>query len=238
MDPAEIAAAARGLQASGAQYFFITDSVFNADCAHSIAVAEAFKKSGVSIPWGAFFAPLKQPGDYFQIMADAGLTHVEFGTDSLSNAVLASYRKPFRDQQVFRAHQAAIDAGLYVAHYFLLGGPGENPQTLRETLSGIGSLDKSALFFFCGMRIYPDTALYDIAVKEGQIAEGRSILEPVFYRSPFIDSDEIVRQVQKKANRRLNWVIGAGGEETAKIVNRLYQRGHCGPMWEYLIRLS
>jgi radical SAM superfamily enzyme YgiQ (UPF0313 family) len=238
MDPEEIAAAARGLQASGAKYFFITDSVFNADCAHSIAVAEAFKKSGVSIPWGAFFAPLKQPEDYFQIMADAGLTHVEFGTDSLSNPVLASYRKPFRDQQVFRAHQAAIDAGLYVAHYFLLGGPGENQQTLRETLTGVGSLEKSALFFFCGMRIYPDTALYDIAVKEGLIAEGRSILEPVFYRSPFIDSDEIVRQVQKKANRRLNWVIGAGGEETAKIISRLYQRGHCGPMWEYLIRLG
>ena len=238
IDPEETAAAALKLQANGAKYFFITDSVFNADCSHSLAVARAFKKNGVSIPWGAFFAPLKQPEDYFQIMADAGLTHVEFGTDSLSNPVLASYRKPFRDQQVFRTHQTAIDAGLYVAHYFLLGGPGENPQTLRETLTGVGSLEKSALFFFCGMRIYPDTALYDIAVKEGQIAEGRSILEPVFYRSPFIDSDEIVRQVQKEANRRLNWVIGAGGEETAKIISRLYQRGHCGPMWEYLIRLG
>jgi radical SAM superfamily enzyme YgiQ (UPF0313 family) len=238
MDPEETAAAALKLQASGAKYFFITDSVFNADCSHSIAVAEAFKKSGVSIPWGAFFAPLKQPEDYFRIMADAGLTHVEFGTDSLSNPVLASYRKPFRDQQVFEIHQAAIDAGLYVAHYFLLGGPGENPQTLKETLAGVNRLEKSALFFFCGMRIYPATALYDIAVKEGQIAEGRSILEPVFYRSPFIDSDEIVRQVQKEANKRLNWVIGAGGEETAKIISRLYQRGHCGPMWEYLIRLG
>ena len=238
IDPEEIAAAACELQANGAKYFFITDSVFNADCGHSMAVAEAFKKSGLSIPWGAFFAPLKQPEDYFQIMADAGLTHVEFGTDSLSNPVLASYRKPFRDQQIFRTHQAAIDAGLYVAHYFLLGGPGENPQTLKETLAGVGNLEKSALFFFCGMRIYPDTELYDMAIEEGQIAEGRSILDPVFYRSPFIDSDEIIRLVKKEANRRLNWVIGGGGEETAKIINRMYQRGHCGPMWEYLIRLS
>jgi radical SAM superfamily enzyme YgiQ (UPF0313 family) len=238
LDPEEIAAAACELQAKGAKYFFVTDSVFNADCAHSMAVAEAFKKSGLSIPWGAFFAPLKQPDDYFQIMADAGLTHVEFGTDSLSNPVLASYRKPFRDQQVFEIHQAAIDAGLYVAHYFLLGGPGENRQTIKETLAGVGNLEKSALFFFCGMRIYPDTALYDIAIEEGQIAEGRSILDPVFYRSPFIDSDEIVRLVKKAANRRLNWMIGAGGEETAKIISRMYQRGHCGPMWEYLIRLS
>jgi radical SAM superfamily enzyme YgiQ (UPF0313 family) len=238
MDPAETAAAALKLQASGAKYFFITDSVFNADCAHSLAVAGAFKKSGVSIPWGAFFAPLKQPEDYFRILADAGLAHVEFGTDSLSNPVLTSYRKPFRNQQIFKSHQAAIDAGLYVAHYFLLGGPGENQQTLKETLTKVGDLEKSALFFFCGMRIYPGTELYDIAVNEGQIAKGVSILEPVFYRSPVIDPDEIVRQVRQAAGERINWVIGAGGQDTAKIIARLYQRGHCGPMWEYLIRFG
>jgi radical SAM superfamily enzyme YgiQ (UPF0313 family) len=238
MDPAETAAAALKLQASGAKYFFITDSVFNADCSHSLAVASAFKQSGVSIPWGAFFAPLKHPADYFRKMADAGMTHVEFGTDSLSNTVLAAYRKPFRDRQILINHQAAIDAGLYVAHYFLLGGPGENPQTLKETLTGVDSLKKSALFFFCGMRIYPGTELYDIAVNEGQIERDRSILEPVFYRSALIDSNEIIRQVRQKAGERINWVIGAGGEDTAKIITRLYQRGHCGPMWEYLIRLS
>ncbi len=237
-DPAETAAAALKLQTSGAKYFFVTDSVFNADLSHSLAVARAFKDSGVSIPWGAFFAPLKQPEDYFRIMVDAGLTHVEFGTDSLSNSVLASYRKPFRDQQIFTIHQAAIDAGLYVAHYFLLGGPGENPQTLNETLARVGSLEKSALFFFCGMRIYPGTELYDIAVNEGQIEKGQSILEPVFYRSPRIDPDQVVSQVRQKAADRINWIIGAGGEDTAKIINRLYQRGHCGPMWEYLIRLG
>ena len=236
MDPEETAAAALKLQAGGARYFFITDSVFNADCSHSLAVAGAFKKHGVSIPWGAFFAPLKQPGDYFRILADAGLTHVEFGTDSLSNAVLASYHKPFRDEQVFKAHQACLDAGLYVAHYFLMGGPGENPQTLKETLAGIGGLKKSALFFYCGIRIYPGTALYEIAVSEGQIEKGASILEPVFYRSPLIDSDEIVRQVRLEAAERINWVIGTGGQDTAEIIRRLYQRGRCGPMWEYLIR--
>ena len=238
IDPEETADAALKLQANGAKYFFITDSVFNADCSHSLAVARAFKKKGVSIPWGAFFAPLNHPGDYFREMADAGLTHVEFGTDSLSNSVLASYRKPFRDRQILTSHQAAVDAGLYVAHYFLLGGPGENLQTLDETLTGAGSLEKSALFFFCGMRIYPGTELYDIALKEGQIEKGRSILEPVFYRSALIDSNEIIRQVRQKAGGRINWVIGAGGEDTAKIISRLYQRGHCGPMWEYLIRLS
>ena len=235
-DPEEVAGVAVKLQDSGAKYFFVTDAVFNSDVSHSIAVARAFKKAGISIPWGAFFAPFKPRQDYFETMADAGLTHVEFGTESLSNHVLASYRKPFRVDQVFESHQAAKEAGLYVAHYFLLGGPGENSATLNETLSNVDKLERGIFFFFCGMRIYPHTALYDIAVKEGQVEQGQSLLEPVFYRSTSLDSDEIIRRVQKQAQDRVNWVIGAGGEETADIIARLYERGHCGPLWEYLIR--
>jgi len=236
IDPEDVADTALRLQAAGAKYFFITDSAFNSDYSHSIAVARAFKDAGVSIPWGAFFAPLKPPENYFRIMADAGLTHVEFGTESLSNSVLRSYRKPFRVQDVFESHEAAIDAGLYVAHYFLLGGPGENADTLNKTLLNIDNLKSTVLFFFCGMRIYPYTALYDIAVKEGQISKGMSILNPVFYRSPSIDAEKIVRRIQEYAAQRLNWVIGAGGKETSRIIARLYSRGHCGPLWEHLIR--
>jgi len=237
-DPDAAARAARRLQESGARYFFITDSVFNADIDHSLAVARAFKKQGIRIPWGAFFTPLKQPAGYFEVMADAGLTHVEFGTDSLSNDVLKAYRKPFRDKRVFQVHQAAVDAGLYVAHYFLLGGVGEDRQTLKETLDKSDTLEKSALFFFCGMRIYPGTELYHVAQKEGQVDPERSILDPVFYRSPGIGPEEIVEQLDKKADGRINWVTGSGGEDTADIIQRLYQRGYTGPMFDYLIRLS
>jgi len=237
-DPDAAARAARNLQESGARYFFITDSVFNADIEHSLTVARAFKKQGVSIPWGAFFTPLKQPADYFEVMADAGLTHVEFGTDALSNEVLKAYRKPFRDKRVFQVHQAAVAAGLYVAHYFLLGGVGEDKHTLMETLDKADTLEKSALFFFCGMRIYPGTELYDIALKEGQVDPEHSILDPVFYRSPGIGPEEIVARLDEKAGGRINWVTGSGGEDTADIIQRLYQRGHTGPMWDYLIRLS
>ena len=172
------------------------------------------------------------------MLADAGLTHVEFGTDSLSNAVLKAYRKPFRDKMVFQVHQAALDAGLYVAHYFLLGGVGENKPSLMETLDKADTLERSALFFFCGMRIYPGTELYRISTNEGQVDPAYSILEPVFYQSSMIGPEEIVGMLDEKAGGRINWVTGSGGEDTADIIQRLYQRGHTGPMWDYLIRLS
>ena len=124
-------------------------------------------------------------------LADAGLTHVEFGTESMCDTMLHNLQKPFVTADVFQAHQKALDAGLYIAHYFLLGGPGETPETLQETLSGVDQLDKAVFFFFCGIRIYPHTALYDTAVSEGQISASQNLLEPVFYRSPFISDIEI-----------------------------------------------
>jgi radical SAM superfamily enzyme YgiQ (UPF0313 family) len=234
--PDEAAQTARRLQEAGAKYFFVTDSAFNSSVPHSIAVAKSFKKAGVSIPWGAFFAPLRPDNDYFRILADAGLTHVEFGTESLSDPVLKAYRKPFGAGNVFKAHAAAIEAGLHVAHYFLLGGPGENPDTVRETLERIERLDKCALFFFCAMRIFPRTELYDIARKDGQAKASRNLLEPVFYQSSLIGSREILSLVQERAGGRLNWIIGDGGDHTAGIISRRHARGYSGPLWEQLIR--
>jgi radical SAM superfamily enzyme YgiQ (UPF0313 family) len=236
ISPEEVAETALELQEVGAKYFFITDSVFNSDFPHSIAVARALKRAGVTIPWGAFFTPTRPPDDYFRIMADAGLTHVEFGTESLSDTMLGSYRKPFLLDHVLYAHEAAVDAGLHVAHYFLLGGPGETPDTLDETFSNAVKLQKAVLFFFCGIRIYPHTELYNIAIKEGKISESLDLLEPVFYRANSIDKDEIVSLVQNQARDRPNWVIGSGGEQTARVLSRMYEHGYSGPLWEHLIR--
>ncbi len=61
-------------------------------------------------------------------------------------------------------------------------------------------------------------------------------MRPVFYEPGRIGSDEIVRRLKKQAEGRPNWVTGAGGEATTRVISRLYSRGHTGPLWEYLIR--
>jgi len=233
-DPADVAETAIALQEAGAKYLFVTDSTFNCSVSHSIAVAKAFIRAGLSIPWGAFFAPLAVPEDYYRIMADAGLAHVEFGTESLNDAVLAAYGKPFRKADVFRAHRMALDAGVHVAHYLMPGGPGEDEETLSETLAAADKLEKTVLFFFCGVRIYPHTALFDLALREGQISPGQDFLTPVFYQSDKLTSDVITEKLTAHAAGRAHWLIGSGGDKTAKVVSRLYARGHHGPLWELL----
>jgi radical SAM superfamily enzyme YgiQ (UPF0313 family) len=236
VEPDEVARMALELQAAGAKYFFLTDSAFNSDINHSLAVARAFKAAGVSIPWGGFFAPVKPPPDYFSIMAGAGLAHVEFGTEALSDPVLKTYRKPFGVLDVFAAHQQALNAGLHVAHYFLMGGPGESAQTITESLNNIDKLQKTVLFFFIGIRIYPRTSLYDIALREGKITAATNLLEPIFYESDNIDRRSIETLVTARVGNRINCVVGSGGLAGANTVSKMHDRGYSGPLWEYLIR--
>jgi radical SAM superfamily enzyme YgiQ (UPF0313 family) len=236
IEPAAVARTALQLERAGAKYLFISDSAFNADIQHSLAVADQFRQVGLTIPWGAFLAPLALPPDYFRRLADAGLTHVEFGTESLSDRMLKTYGKPFDRNQVFRSHGAAVEAGLHVAHYLLLGGPDETAKTLDTTLRHVEQLEKTVLFFFCGIRIYPHTRLYDRALADGQIDANQDLLAPVFYHSESISSDEIIETVQTRSRNRINWVVGSGGQETAQLLARLYDRGYTGPLWEYLIR--
>lgn len=232
----EVGDQAKELQRAGAKYLFLTDSVFNSHYPHSLEVAQAFVRKGITIPWGVFLAPTKAPGNYYRTLRGAGLTHAEFGTESLSDAMLTSYQKPFGVDQVFETHSAALDAELHVAHYILLGGPGETRETIRETLSNAEKLSRTVLFFFCGIRIYPYTKIYDLALQEGQISASDDLLAPVFYQSRSIKAEEIQRLVERQAKGRENWIIGSGGFQAARLMARLHQKGYIGPLWEYMIR--
>ena len=234
--PEKVAEMAGELQASGARYFFITDSAFNSDIKHSLAVAKAFKAAGITIPWGGFFAPLRLPADYFRILADAGLKHVEFGTESLARTMLQTYRKPFTVDDVFAAHQQALAAGLHVAHYFLLGGPGESEATISESLDNIENLKRTVMFFFIGIRIYPQTELYEIALAEGKIKPTTNVLKPIFYVPDAIDRQTIESLVTTRLGKRVNCIVGSGGPDEVTSVSRLHARGYTGPLWEHLIR--
>ena len=235
-EPEEVADTAKMLQDAGARYLYMTDSTFNGSYEHSLKVAAALKKAGVSIPWGGLFIPTTPPPDYYRILADAGLMHVEFGTEALSNRVLDSYGKPFHIDDVFTSHREALAAGLYVAHYLMLGGPGENKDTLNETLRNTEILEKTVYFVFSGIRIYPHTSLYFLALEEGQIESHWNPIEPKFYWSAALHREAVMELIKDNASRRANWVIGSGSQQTYKIIARLHARGREGPLWERLIR--
>ena len=233
--PEEVGRTARSLQDSGARYLYVTDSVFNAHEEHSLAVAGSLRDAGISVPWGGFFTPRVSRPDYFSRMAECGLTHVEFGTESLSGHMLRTYGKPFGPEDVFDAHRKAQEAGLFVSHYFLLGGPGETGKTVMETLKRIEKLPRSVFFFSCGIRMHPETRIHSMALREGSIAPNEDLMQPVFYTPRGISLAGINEMLETFAGGRGNWVIPRNEERLARVTRRLYAMGHTGVLWDRLI---
>jgi radical SAM superfamily enzyme YgiQ (UPF0313 family) len=234
-DPADVASEWDLLGRAGARFLFVTDAVFNSHVHHNLAIADALLHRGLRIPWGAFFAPLRPRPDYYSRLREAGLSHVEFGTESLSAAMLRAYRKPFTVDHALAAHAEARRAGLHVAHYILLGGPGEDRATLAETLDRCEALGDAVLFFFCGVRIYPRTTLHATAVREGQVGAHDDLLTPRFYAPGGLPVEAIAEMVASRRRDRRNWVVGSGDDQMAAASKRLYQRGRVGPLWELLV---
>jgi radical SAM superfamily enzyme YgiQ (UPF0313 family) len=234
-DPRETGRTARILEEVGARFLYVTDSIFNAHEEHSLAVAEEMKNAGVSVPWGGFFSPRVTKPDYFSRLAEWGCTHVEFGTESLNGTMLRNYEKPFEEQDVYEAHEQALKAGLMVSHYFLLGGPGETEETVKQTLERIERLRRSVFFFFCGIRVHPGTRIQAIAEGEGSIGPDEDLLEPVFYTPQGIRHHRIIELLETAARGSANWVTPRSAERLARITQRLYALGHTGVLWERLI---
>jgi radical SAM superfamily enzyme YgiQ (UPF0313 family) len=233
-DPAAVAAEGRMLEELGARFLFLTDSVFNSTPAHALTLAAAFRRAGLRVPWGAYFAPSTPPPGFYAAMREAGCTHVEFGTESMCDAMLPRLHKPFGKADVLRAHAAARAAGIHVAHFMAMGGPGETAATVAETLDGCEALGGATLFFFCGMRIYPGTGLERVARAAGQLAPGQSLLEPVYYRPPELSLDALAMQVRERAEGHPGWMVGSGAAQAGAAVERLHARGYAGPLWELL----
>ncbi|HET6440603.1 MAG TPA: cobalamin-dependent protein [Anaeromyxobacter sp.] len=229
-----VAAEARMLEEAGARFLVVTDSVLNGSPEHALSVARAFRQGGLRLPWAAYFTPTVPAPGFYEAMRQAGCTHIEFGTESLADAVLHGLKKPFRRSEALLAHAAALRAGIHVAHFMALGGPGETAETLERTLDGCEELEGAPLFFLVGLRIYPGTELWDLARAAGQIPEGLGPLETIFYEPPEMPLAAIAEAVERRGGRRRTWLLPDRAEQAALVSARLHARGRIGPLWEML----
>ena len=116
------------------------DDVFTYPAKHAAAVCNALIKKNVKIQWSCFASPYGISKKLLTLIKKAGCTHIEFGSDALSNRVLAKLRKPFTVKEVLRASRLCNEIGIKCAHYIIFGAPGENHASLKRDLRQSASL--------------------------------------------------------------------------------------------------
>jgi len=103
-------------------YVFFRDSVFNLDREFNQDLAEKILRSGIHMKWGAYFSPHNLNREDLELYIRSGLTHIEFGTESLSDSTLKHYRKHFSVDEVVEVSAMCNELKVYFAHFLILGG--------------------------------------------------------------------------------------------------------------------
>jgi len=212
-------------------YFFFTDSVFNINNDYNYELAERIINSGIPIKWGAYFNFCNIDEKFLRLMKRAGLKHIEFGTDSLSDTMLENYQKPFHFSDILQISNICEKLEIDNAHFLILAGNGETEETLNEGFSNARLLNRTVFFPFTGLRIYPNTALQKLAINENRIEKNNDLLLPNYYISEHVDTATLK---EKASNTGKRWIFS--DDDLSAIMSKMRARNKKGPLWEYLIQ--
>lgn len=213
----------------GIDYLFFTDSVFNISNEYNYEFADRLIHSGMNIKWGGYFTIHNLDRDLLKVLKKSGLTHIEFGTESISDSVLKAYGKKFTAADVINASATCNELDIPFAHFMILGGYGESDATLDETFANSRKIENTVFFPFVGMRIYPGTILQKYAIQEKVIRADNDLLEPRYYVSKKITLETLKERAKNTGKR---WVFP--DEDLSEVMMKMRKKNKKGPLWEYL----
>jgi radical SAM superfamily enzyme YgiQ (UPF0313 family) len=142
------------------------------------------------------------------LMKKAGFRQIDCTPDSASPRMLKNMKKNFSLEQLQACAKLIRKEDMPTMWFFIVGGPGETDDTIMETFSFIDEYvsKEDMVFVGEGIRIYPHTELYDIALKQGIFKANESLLEPVYYISPDIGPDHLSSLLHREITSRQNVV--------------------------------
>ena len=182
--------------------FEFVDSTFNLPESHALDICDAVIRRRLGARFiGSGLNPVSVSERLLGRMRQAGFTSLVCTAESASDAVIHNLGKGFTRRHLERIATQTRKQGLRTLWIFLVGGPGETPDTVKETLDFFHRFTAPGDVGFVsnGIRIYPSTPLARIATSEGVIRSEKELLEPRFYFSQELDRDWLRRTMASHA---------------------------------------
>ena len=185
---------------AGIRSFDFVDSTFNSPPGHALEVCEAIIRRNMGVHLDTTnFTPAAASDELLATMKRAGFRTLGITAESASDPVLDRLEKGFTAAKARDVAERVEKAGIRALWIFLVGGPGETPETLEETLEfAAWRLRRGdAVYLTVGLRIYPGTTLHRIAIDDGIVESDDSLLDPTFYFSPDLSFEAAVDRLRR-----------------------------------------
>ncbi|MFC1895530.1 B12-binding domain-containing radical SAM protein [Thermodesulfobacteriota bacterium] len=189
----------QGILTMGFDRINIADDLFTSRQDRVAAFCEEIRKRGLSFGWSAFSRVNTLDRKIAKMIHDAGCDWVFFGFESGNQEMLDRIGKAATLEQAQEAVAICKEVGLRVLGSFIVGLPGETPQTLRDTDRFARSLDVSYGYHylapFPGTAIMEKTAQYDLEILSRNWSK-YDANQPVV-RTSRVSTDDTIRFVER-----------------------------------------
>ena len=165
----------------------IADDLFTANKAHCTAVCDEIINRNLEMKWTSFARVDTVSEPVLTRMKAAGCTAVSFGIESANPEILKTIKKGITPQQVVDAVKMCNRTGVTPFGSFILGLPGETPETIKETVNFGKQLKDMGLSYgfhllapFPGTEVREQSAAFDIKILTNDWSEyhaNRAIVE-------------------------------------------------------------
>ncbi|MEE8397831.1 MAG: radical SAM protein [Desulfobacterales bacterium] len=113
----------------------LADDLFTANARHCIAICNEILKRKLKVRWTSFARVDTVSKEVLAKMREAGCHTVSFGVESGNAGILKTIEKGITTEQVIKAVDLCNEVGMAPHASFILGLPGETPETLDETIA-------------------------------------------------------------------------------------------------------
>ena len=183
----------RGIEEFGIRDFFVWADTFTADADYVKAFAGELVRQKLDIRWTCNSRVDTVNRELLLLMKEAGLWMISFGLESGSDAVLAGAGKRISVARSRSAVDMAHAAGIRTSGHFILGLPGETPQTMNQTLELALELPLDIAQFYAAAP-FPGTRLYEEAVQKGWLKKENAFSQNAAALSlPGLSRDQVNR---------------------------------------------
>jgi radical SAM superfamily enzyme YgiQ (UPF0313 family) len=251
--PSMVADEIEVLLGQGVEHLHLCDSEFNLPYGHAVAVCEEIirRRLGERVSWYAYLSPAPFTEELALLMVKAGCRGINFGVDHAADRMLKNLGRSFTSADL--RETAAICHRLKIPFMYdlLLGGPGEDKESLTFAISFMKEIKPSRVGISAGVRIYPGTRLAEIAladIEQGN-AHVRGSINPDFFAPVFYVSramgDELYPFIASLVKKDERFFFGGGEEVEANynynandVLTEAIKRGYRGAFWDILRRLA
>lgn len=190
----------------GVRETMFVDDTFTLNEKRIFKLCDLMQKKNLDMTWYGNAHANVRNNDLFKAMRAAGCWIVAVGVESGNQKVIDLMDKGTTLENIASTCKGVLDAGLKLKTFFVLGNPGDTPETVEQTIRFAQSL-KAHFPVFSLMTPFPGAPLWETAEKYGTFdRSGFDKLtlasdDPVFI--PYGLTKKLLLEKQKEAFRRL-----------------------------------